>query len=59
MRDGLVIEAGGDSVIRFIEGVVGEVSGEESLACDGDSDSGGVAGDPASAPLFGDESGSA
>ena len=56
---GLVDEAGLESFVGVLEGVVIEAGGHQPHLGQGDGDAGGVAGDPAAAPLLGDVGGGA
>ena len=56
---GLVIEASADTFLRTRQFVIVVKRGHQTLFGEGEGDAGGIAGDPASAPLLGDVSGGA
>jgi len=59
VRDFFVFEAAADAFVGMGEFVVVEGGGHQALFGKGGGDAGGVAGDPAAAPLFGDKGGGA
>ena len=59
MGDFFVFEAAADAFVGVGKFVVVESGGHEALFGESGGDAGGVAGDPAAAPLFGDNGGGA